>query len=113
MRNSLETASSARVNFKVKLQARAPNPIINELFHRHFSGFFDSDLYRTIRNIYFQERPHRVHPPLCVRGGWLNLLRNFQKRGGLDRISTFRVGDFLQGGCNFCIKDKLKSEIFN
>ena len=24
-----------------------------------------------------------------------------------------RGGDFFQGGCNFYIKDKLKSEIFN
>ena len=40
-------------------------------------------------------------------------------RGGLtgpqllDGGCWEREGDFFQGGCNFYIKDKLKSEIFN
>ena len=41
-------------------------------------------------------------------------------RGGLDKNSTFRRRywerggvNFFQGGCNFDIKNKLKSEIFN
>ena len=33
--------------------------------------------------------------------------------GRLDEISTFRGGNFFQGGYNFDIKNKLKSEIFN
>ena len=34
--------------------------------------------------------------------------------GGLDRTSIFRGGDLFQGGgCNFYIKNKSKSEIFN
>ena len=33
--------------------------------------------------------------------------------GGLDRTSNFRGGDFFRGGCNFHIKNKLKSEMFN
>ena len=49
----------------------------------------------------------------------LSFQPNFQKGGELDRgkglkISTFRGGsDFFQGGCNFHIKNKVKSEIFN
>ena len=50
--------------------------------------------------------------PLSARG--LRLQPNFQKEG-LDRTSTFRAGDVFRGGgaCNFHIKNKLKSEIFN
>ena len=33
--------------------------------------------------------------------------------GRLDEISTFRGGNFFQGGYNFDIKNKLKYEIFN
>ena len=56
----------------------------------------------------------------------MNLPPNFQKGGGLDRTLIFRGGvggnegvtfsNFLrggEGGCNFYIKDKLKSEMFN
>ena len=54
-------------------------------------------------------------------GGELNLLPDFKKREReLDRILILRgrlVGKrgvtFLRGGCNFYIKNKLKSEIFN
>ena len=46
-----------------------------------------------------------------VGGGGLASSTIFRK-GGLDRTETFR-GDFFQGGCNFHIKNKLKSEIFN
>ena len=49
-------------------------------------------------------------PPFAGGGeGRLNLQPSFQK-GGLDRTSTFREGDFFTGGCNF---KKRKSEIFN
>ena len=51
-------------------------------------------------------------PPKLSAGGGLNLHPNFQK-GGLDRTSTFREIEFFQGGCDFHIKNKLKSEIFN
>ena len=44
----------------------------------------------------------------------------FSKRGGLDRTSTVRGGllgkmemTFFRGSCNFYVKNKLKSEIFN
>ena len=56
---------------------------------------------------------------MCVWGGVLDLPPNFQKGGeGLGMISTFRGGvGGKEGGdfffCNFYIKDKLKSEIFN
>ena len=60
---------------------------------------------------------HSGHPPPFCRG--LSLQPNFQK-GGVDRTSTLEEGcwergsDFFQwGGCNFHIKNKLKSEIFN
>ena len=50
----------------------------------------------------------------------MSLQPNFQKEGGLDRISTFRgvlLGKrgvtLFRGGCNFHIKNKLKSEIVN
>ena len=48
----------------------------------------------------------------------LSLQTNFQK-GGLDKISTFKGGllrnrgSLFSGGCNFHIKNKSKSEIFN
>ena len=68
-------------------------------------------------------------PPFCLEGGEggeLNLLPNFQK-GGVGRTLVFRGGfvkkrgvTFLMGrggggvgGCNFYLKNKLKSEIFN
>ena len=58
-----------------------------------------------------------VHPPLLLLAG-LNLLPNVKKRE-LDRTSVFR-GGFLgkmgwrfSGSCNFYIKNKLKSGIFN
>ena len=60
--------------------------------------------------------------PFSAVGSGLNLQPNFQKEG-LDRTWTFRegllgkTGDIFQGGggggCNFHIKNKLKSEIFN
>ena len=37
----------------------------------------------------------------------------FSKRGGLTGPQLLEGGDFFQGGCNFHIKNKLKSEIFN
>ena len=58
--------------------------------------------------------------PLSARG--LNLQQNFQKEGGLTGsqllvgVAGKEGGDFFQrinGGCNFRIKNKLKSEIFN
>ena len=61
--------------------------------------------------------------PTFLQGG-LSLQPNFQKGGrkggGLERPQLLeggcweRVGDFFKGGrCNFHIKNKLKSEIFN
>ena len=66
---------------------------------------------------------HSLHLPfLNGGGGGLSLQPNFQK-GGLDKTPTFREellgkkggggGDFFMGCCNFHIKSKLKSEIFN
>ena len=52
-------------------------------------------------------------PPFCRGeggGGWASNQRTSTFRGG----SWERGGDFFQGGsCNFHIKNKLKSEIFN
>ena len=53
-------------------------------------------------------------PPLSAGG--LSLQPNFQKGGELDKNSTFKGGiAWKEGswGCNFHIKNKLKSEIFN
>ena len=66
----------------------------------------ETSLYRTLSVILSLTSP----------GGRLSLLPNFQKRGGLNRISIFRdgllgkrgvTGDFFQGGgCSFYIKVK-------
>ena len=54
-------------------------------------------------------------PPICLGGGGrgLSLLPNFQKDGGLDRVSIFREGllgkrevTFLRKGCSFYLKKK-------
>ena len=37
----------------------------------------------------------------------------FSKKGGLTGPWLLEGGDFFQVGCNFHIKNKLKSEIFN
>ena len=64
---------------------------------------------------------HSMHPPPSLFFCWgeLNLQPNFQK-GGVWQDRNFKRGvagkegsDFFQGGCNFHIKNKLKSEIFN
>ena len=61
---------------------------------------------------------HSVHPPLSD-GGRVEPPTKFSKRGGLTGPQLLeggcweRGGDFFQGGCNFHIKNKLKSEIFN
>ena len=59
-------------------------------------------------------------PPLSAKEGAVEPPTKFSKKGGgLDRISVFRRGagkergDLFQGGCNFYIKNKPKSEIFN
>ena len=63
-------------------------------------------------------------PPPSFLLGVLNLLPNFEKGGGLGRIFIFKgtlvgksgVTFSREGGggdCNFYIKDKLKSKIFN
>ena len=64
-----------------------------------------------------------VHPHFCFGGGGWGGRWTFNqifKKGGLDKTSTFRGGllgkrvvVFFRGGCNFYIKNKLKSEIFN
>ena len=61
---------------------------------------------------------HSVQPPPFCKGGGSGSNQIFKKGGELDRekgfkISTFRGDDFFQGGCNFHIKNKVKSEIFN
>ena len=60
-------------------------------------------------------------PPLSAwGGGGVEAPTKFSKKGEVDRTSTFRgklVGKrevtFFKGGCNFYIKNKLKSKIFN
>ena len=60
-------------------------------------------------------------PPICLGGGGrgLSLLPNFQKDGGLDRVSIFREGllgkrevTFFRKGCSFYLKKK-QTEIFS
>ena len=61
---------------------------------------------------------HSVHLPFLL-GNWTSY-QIFKKGGGLDRTSTFRDGllgkrawlFWGEGGCNFFIKNKLKSELF-
>ena len=48
-------------------------------------------------------------PPLFCWGGDLNLTGPQLLEGVGGKVG----GDFFQGGCNFYIKDKLKSEIFS
>ena len=61
-----------------------------------------------------------MHSAPAHFAGRLNLLPNSQKGGGLDinfcrRVSGKEGGDIFEweGGCNFYVKDKLKSELFN
>ena len=54
-----------------------------------------------------------MHPPPFLSAGRLSLQPNFQKGGRLDRTSQLLEGVIFSGGCNFNIKNKLKSEIFN
>ena len=53
------------------------------------------------------------NPHPFLGGGWggVNLLPNFHNGGGLDRASIFRGGLLGKRGCNFYIKNKMKSEI--
>ena len=62
---------------------------------------------------------HSVHPPRVEPPSKLLKRRDFKRR---DKISIFRGrgcwkrgGDLFQGGggCSFCMKNKLKSEIIN
>ena len=61
---------------------------------------------------------HSQCAPLLSAGGWA-FNTNFKNGGGLTRSQLLegvcweRGGNFFQGGCNFDIKNKLKSEIFN
>ena len=59
-----------------------------------------------------------VCSPLFLQGGWTS--NQILKKRGLNRTSTFRGGllgktgvTFFRGGCNFHMKNKLKSKIFN
>ena len=58
-----------------------------------------------------------VHPPFLQ--GRVEPPTKFSKRVGLtgpqllEGVAGKEGGDFFQGGCNFHIKNKLKSEIFN
>ena len=69
-----------------------------------YSGFF-----RGFRSI------HSVHLSFLL-GGWTSYQR---VGGGVDRTLIFREGlvgkkvTFLRGSCNFYVKNKLKSIIFN
>ena len=60
-----------------------------------------------------------VCTPPFLQGGGGKPPTKFSKRGGLTGPTLLeggcweRGGDFFQGGCNFHIKNKLKSEIFN
>ena len=60
---------------------------------------------------------HSVHPSSSRcrggGGGGVELPAKFSKRGILTGPQLLEGGDFFQGGCNFHIKNKLKSEIFN
>ena len=63
---------------------------------------------------------HSVHLPFLkgVGGGRFEPPTKFSKRGDLTRPQLLERGwkeggDFFQGGRNFQIKNKLKSEIFN
>ena len=57
--------------------------------------------------------------PFLLGGGGEPPTKFSKRRGGLDRALIFsggcwgRGGDLFEGGCNFYIKHKLKSEIFN
>ena len=71
-------------------------------------------------NIKYHLEDHSVHPPCLSEGGggWASN-QIFKKGGGLtepqllERDSWEREDDFVHGGCDFHIKNKLKSEIFN
>ena len=67
--------------------------------------------------ILFQRKIIHQHippPPSLLYGEGRGLrLRPIFQKGGLGRISIFRGGDFLQGGCSFYIRNKLKSQIFS
>ena len=58
-----------------------------------------------------------ARPPLSAGG--VEPPTKYSKRGGLTRpqlseeVAGKEGDDFFQGGCNFYIKNKLKSEIFN
>ena len=58
-----------------------------------------------------------VYPPFSA--GEFEFPTKFSKRVGLtgpqllEGVAGKEGGDFFQGGCNFHIKNKLKSEIFN
>ena len=64
-------------------------------------------------------KSHSVHPPPPLSAVGVEPPTKFSKRGGLAGPQLLegdcweRGGDFFQGGCNFHIKNKLKSEIFN
>ena len=51
--------------------------------------------------------------PFYCGGGWGVEPQTKFSKGGPDRTSTFRGNGFFQGGCNFQVKNKLKSVIFN
>ena len=63
------------------------------------------------------KQQHIVHPPfLQGGGGWAS--KQIFKKGGLTRPKLFegvarKEATFFRGGCNFDIKNKLKSGIFN
>ena len=60
-----------------------------------------------------------MHPSPFLLGCGVNPPTTFSKSGGLTRPQLLeggcweRGGDFFQEGCDFHIKNKLKSEIFN
>ena len=55
-----------------------------------------------VPNVTFMEKPDICHVcTLPLSAGWLNLLPNFQKEEGFDRISIFREGLLRKTGLAF------------
>ena len=60
-----------------------------------------------------------MHPPFYYGGVGVEPVTQFSKRGGLTRTQFLEGGcrerrdDLFQEDCNFYIKNKRKSEIFN
>ena len=87
-----------------------------QLLNWHLLGLF----YRTTSEQRSEECCHCVHPPFFAGGGGGGEPPIYFSKGRLDRTAIFiggvagkEGGDFFRDNCNFYIKNKLKSEIFN